>query len=138
MVLPFLKAQSKNFRTSADWALSAGSAYIRMKGRRAHGPAVGPLAFTIEIPMPGTLNQSALAAAATKVASSGDTYRAIGVLQLQERHVVLLDVGVLHVAHRTLDGVIRPQRLRCPYRPRKTEQATSPQRPCPPYQPTPC
>ena len=47
---------------------------MRMKDAVLTGQLLAPLAFTIEIPMPGTLNQSALAAAAAKVASSGDTY----------------------------------------------------------------
>ena len=74
MALPFLNAQSKNLSTSADCALSAGSLYIRMNDAVLMGQLSPPLALTIEMPMPGTLNQSALAAAEAKDLSSGLTY----------------------------------------------------------------
>ena len=74
MPLPFLKAQSKNFNTSADCALSAGFLYIRMNEAVLMGQLSAPLALTIEMPMPGTLNQSAPAAAEAKLLSSGLTY----------------------------------------------------------------
>ena len=78
MVLPFLNAQSKNFSTSADCALSVGSLYIRMNEAVEMGQEWSPLAFTIDTPIPGALNQSTPLAAAANVASSGLTYLPAG------------------------------------------------------------
>ena len=65
--MPFLKAQSKNFNTSSEAALLSGFLYIKMNDAVLMGQLSLPLALTIDTPMPGTLNQSAPAAAAAKV-----------------------------------------------------------------------
>ena len=77
MVLPLLKAQSKNLRASLDRFLSLGSLYIKMKEAVLTGQLVAPLALTMEMPMPGTLNQSAPAAAAAQSYMEGKPVEAL-------------------------------------------------------------
>ncbi|MNT78393.1 hypothetical protein D3C72_2176260 [compost metagenome] len=54
--------------------MSAGCLYIRINEAVLMGQLSAPLAFTMDTPMPGTLKQSAPAAAEAKDLSSGLTY----------------------------------------------------------------
>ena len=60
--------------SDAGMPLVSDPGYRLVKEAVEMGQLSAPLAFTMDTPMPGTLNQSAPAAAAAKVLSSGLTY----------------------------------------------------------------
>jgi hypothetical protein len=72
--LAIFKGPIKELQGFVGGSLVSWFLYIKMKEAVLIGQLVSPLALTIDTPMPGTLNQSAPAAAAANVKSSGLTY----------------------------------------------------------------